>query len=151
MAPRPAMPVVPPATAPAPHVASLRTDRSLVMVVLLGLITFGIYPIIVLSEISTSVNTICSRYDARRTMHYCLLVFIVGPLTLGIGTLVWFNNISGRIGNELARRGQPRLLSATDYWMWGVLGALIVVGPFIYLHKLLTAMNALSADYNARG
>ena len=35
-----------------------------------------------------------------------------------------------------------------SFWGWGILGSLILVGPFIYTHKLLTAMNLLSADYN---
>lgn len=34
---------------------------------------------------------------------------------------------------------------------WCILGSLILVGPFIYTHKLLTAMNLLSADYNVNG
>ena len=32
-----------------------------------------------------------------------------------------------------------------------ILGSLIIVGPFIYTHKLLTSMNKLSEDYNAKG
>lgn len=143
--------MVPTAAPRAPYVVPLRTDRSLVKVILLGIVTLGIYTIVVMSEISTSVNTICSRYDGRRTMHYCLLLFIVGPLTLGIGSLVWYNNVSDRIGNELLRRAHPQLVTSTDFWLWSVLGSLIVVGPFIYMHKLLTAMNTLSADYNSRG
>lgn len=37
------------------------------------------------------------------------------------------------------------------FWLWGILGSLIAVGPFIYIYKLLHAMNDLSADYNVRG
>jgi len=40
---------------------------------------------------------------------------------------------------------------AGTFWGWGILGSLILVGPFIYTHKLLTAMNRLSADYNVNG
>ena len=29
------------------------------------------------------------------------------------------------------------MFNATDFWLWNILGSLIVVGPFIYVHKLL--------------
>lgn len=45
---------------------------------------------------------------------------------------------------------QPAVTAAT-YWLWNVLGVLIIVGPFIYMYKLLHAMNDLCADYNQRG
>lgn len=48
------------------------------------------------------------------------------------------------------REYQPAATAAT-YWLWNILGSLIIVGPFIYTYKLLHAMNDLCADYNARG
>ena len=41
--------------------------------------------------------------------------------------------------------------SAGSFWGWNVLGSLIVVGPFIYLHKMFKAMNLLAAHYNVNG
>ena len=38
------------------------------------MITFGIYGIVVMSGVSTDINTIASRYDGKKTMHYCLVV-----------------------------------------------------------------------------
>lgn len=84
-------------------------------------------------------------------MHYCLMFFLVGWVTLGIGWLVWYHRVSGRIGEEQAARGLPVTVTASTFWLWGILGSLIAVGPFIYIHKLLHAMNDLSADYNVRG
>lgn len=49
------------------------------------------------------------------------------------------------------RRGIAYDFDASTFWLWGVLGSLIVVGPFIYTHKLLKAMNLLAANYNIRG
>ncbi len=40
---------------------------------------------------------------------------------------------------------------ALSYWGWNVLGAWIVVGPFIYKYKLFKAMNLLSMHYNVNG
>lgn len=42
-------------------------------------------------------------------------------------------------------------LNAATYWLWNILGSLIIVGPFIYTYKLLHVKNDLCADYNARG
>lgn len=147
----------PVAPAPAPYQAStapvgqLKTNRSLLKIILLGIITIGIYPLVIYSGISTDINLIAGRYDGKKTMHFCLLVFLVGPITAEIATLVWFHRISARIGNELTRRGVAYTFSASDFWLWNVLGALIVVGPFIYAHKLCTAMNKLSEHYNTNG
>ena len=104
-----------------------------------------------MSAVSTDINTIASRYDGKKTMHFCLVLFIFSWLTCGIVPIVWFHNISGRIGNELRRRGINYSFGAGSFWGWDVLGSLIIVGPFIYAHKLFKAMNLLAADYNVKG
>ena len=129
----------------------LKTNRSLVKYILLSLITFGIYGLVVMSSISTDINYIASRYDSKKTMHFCLLAFIIGPLTFGIGILVWYHKISDRIGNELRRRNIDFKFDASTFWLWNILGSFIIVGPFIYFHRLFKAMNLLAADYNVRG
>ncbi len=135
---------------PAP-VAQLKTNRGWLKTILLGIITCGIYPLVLYSGISNDINVIASRYDGKKTMHYCLLVFVIAPITFGIGGIVWCHRISARIGNELKRRGIGYSFGAGSFWGWNVLGALIGVGPIIYLHKLCKAMNLLCKDFNARG
>lgn len=132
-------------------VIQLKTNRSLLKFILLSMITFGIYALVVMSGVSTDINTIASKYDGKKTMHFCLVAFIFSWLTLGIVPLVWSHKISNRIGAELTRRGINYSFSAGTFWGWGVLGALIVVGPFIYTHKLLKSMNLLCADFNQKG
>ena len=129
----------------------LKTNRSLLKFILLGIITFGIYPIFVMSVISTDINLVAGRADGKRTMHYCLVYFLFSWLTFGIVPLVWYHKLSARIGNELRRRGINYSFGAGTFWGWNILGAFIFVGPFIYTHKLLKAMNLLCADFNARG
>lgn len=132
-------------------VGQLKTKRGLLKYILLGLITFGIYPLVVMSSISSDINTIASRYDGKKTMHYCLIFFIFTGLTLGIAPIVWYHRISARIGNELQRRGINYSFGAGSFWGWNVLGTLIVVGPLVYIHKLCKAMNLLSEHYNVHG
>ncbi len=132
-------------------VKPLTTSRGLIKCILLSVITFGLYPLFMMSNISTEINTIATRYDGKKTMHYCLIVFVLSWLTFGIAPIVWEHRISNRIGNELMRRRIPYNFDASTFWLWNVLGSLIVIGPFIYLHKLLRAMNLLCGDYNVNG
>lgn len=132
-------------------VAQLKTNRGLVKFILLTLITFGIYAIVYFSSISDDINIIASRYDGRKTMHFCLVAFLVGPITLGIGDIVWYHKISARIGSELNRRGINYNFGASTFWLWNVLGCLILIGPFVYIHKLSKAFNLLAEDFNING
>ena len=129
----------------------LDTNRGLVKYILLSLITFGIYGIVVMSQISTDINTIASRNDGKKTMHYCLMLFIFSWLTFGIYPLIWYHKLSERIGEQLRQRGIGYSFGAGTFWGWNVLGILILVGPIVYMSKLLKSMNYLCADYNRRG
>jgi hypothetical protein len=113
-----------------------------------SILTFGIYAIVILSRISVDINRLASPYDRRKTMHFCLLFFLVDPLTLGIAGLVWYTHLCQRIHSELVRRKIRYSFYACDFWFWNILGSLIVVGPFIFCHKLFKAMNLLGDDYN---
>ncbi len=134
-----------------PPARRLKTNRKLWKYILLDFVTFGIYSIVFFSNISTSINTAASRYDGRKTMHFCLVLFVFSWLTLGIVPLIWFSRMSRRIGNELQRRGIQYGFGASTFWLWDILGSLIVCGPFIYIHKLAKAMNLVCENYNMRG
>ena len=129
----------------------LKTNKGLLKTILLSIITFGIYPLVIMSVISNDINVVASRYDGKKTMHFCLLAFIVAPITLGIGAIVWYHRISNRIGDELKRRGIGYSFSAADFWLWNVLGSLIAIGPLVYLYKMFKAVNLMNADYNTNG
>jgi len=132
-------------------VGQLKANRGLLKFILLSIVTLGIYSIVFYSGISNDINVIASRYDGKKTMHFALLLFIIGPITLGIGYIVWFHKISNRIGVELTRRGVGYSFSAGTYWLWNVLGACIVIGPLVYLYKMCAATNQLAEHYNMNG
>ena len=132
-------------------VGKLKTNKGLIKYILLSIITFGIYGLVVMSSLSNDINIVASRYDGKKTMHYCLLYFIVAPITLGIAGIVWFHKISNRMGKELKRRNIAYDFSCADFWLWNVVGSIIVIGPFIYFHKLFKAANLICADYNVKG
>ena len=129
----------------------LKTNRGLLKFLLLSLITFGIYGIVVQSSVSTDINLIATKYDGKKTMHYCLVYFLFSWLTLGIVPLVWYHRLSNRIGKELNRRNINYIFNACSFWGWYILGSFIIVGPFIYMHKILKSMNLLAENYNSKG
>ena len=85
----------------------------------------------------------------------CIFVgyfFVFSWLTLGIAELIWYHRISSRIGMELIRRRIPYSFGTGTFWGWGFFGALLLgIGPLVYIHKLMHAMNYLAADYNRVG
>jgi hypothetical protein len=127
----------------------LPTNRGLLKMALLGPITLGIYPLIVLCKISSEINKV-ARNDRKNTMHF-LLMLLLSPITLGIFTLIWYHNLCSRIGDELKRRNIPYNFGASDFWLWCILGALIGVGPLVFIHKFMHAMNHLNGSYNQYG
>lgn len=129
----------------------LKTNRSLLRCILLSFVTFGIYSLVFYSALGEDLNIVASKRDGKKTMHYCLLTFIIAPITLYIGAVVWFHKISNRIGDEARARGINTNFSAGSFWLWNTLGVLIVVGPLIYVHQLCKTMNAICEDYNAKG
>ena len=135
--------------APMPPERMLKTNRSLGLFVLLSIVTFGIYAIVVHYEMTESMNAI-TRRTGKPFLNF-ILVLLLSAVTFGIYFYVWNHMFSDRADDESRRRGLFPAVKATDFWLWGVLGSLIIVGPFVYLHKLFTAMNALSVNYNQYG
>ena len=89
-----------------------------------------------------------------RTQRGLLKYVLLGLVTFSIYDIWQMSEVGetlNLIGEEQAARGLPVTVTASTFWLWGILGSLIAVGPFIYIYKLLHAMNDLSADYNVRG
>lgn len=138
-------------TAPVAPASKLKTNRGLLKYILLSLVTFGIYGLVVMSDVSTDINLIASRHDGKKTHHFLLMTFVFSWLTLGICYFTWYHKISNRIGAELKRRNISYSFGAGSFWGWNLLGLFILVGPLVYMHKLFKAMNLLSEHYNVNG
>lgn len=129
---------------------TLPTERALWKMILFGILTLGIYNLVIFCRITEEINIIASRYDGKRTVHYLGMTMLAG-ITLGIYRLVWYHAFTDRIHKELQRRNLEVSFSVADFWLWNVLGALILIGPFIYQYKLMKAMNQLCISYNYYG
>ena len=124
--------------------------RGLGKMFFLGILTLGIYPVVIWSRMVTELNILASRHDGRRTMPYFAMATLA-PVTLGIYVFVWMHKFCNRIEGELLRRDLGYRFGAKDFWLWNILGSLILVGPFVFVHKLTKAMNQLNADFNKNG
>ena len=113
-------------------------ERSLLKMIFLGLITFGIYPLVIYSRISTEINMVASRHDGERTMHY-LFMCMLAPLTLFIYPFIWIHNLCNRIGDELDRRSIRYRFRAMHFWLWNFLYSILLIlaetaaGVILYL------------------
>ena len=126
----------------------LKTDWCTWKFIVLSIVTVGIYYIIAMTKISKDVHTAAYGNDRKATMPYWLVCLFFSWLTAGLALLFWYPRISSRIADDLAWRGIENSFGAKDFWLWGFLGSIIVVGPFIYQHKLLKAVNKLCDAYN---
>ena len=131
-------------------VIQLPTRRSLAKMFFLGILTLGIYPTVIWFRIVTEMNIAASRYDGERTIS-CVGAAALAAITLGVYPFIWIHGFCHRIGGELRRRGLPYEFGASTFWLWNVLGSLILVGPFIFTHKLMKSMNLINGDFNVNG
>ena len=107
-----------------PSKLQLPVRRSLVKMIFLGIITLGIYPMVIWSRLASEVNLVASRYDGERSMPFFGMLMLT-PVTLGIHSLVWMNKLCRRIGNELQRRSITYTFSAQDFWLWAFLPGIL--------------------------
>lgn len=160
----------------------LPVKRGLGKMIFLGILTLGIYPMVIWSRLVGEVNMAASRYDGERSMSFFGMLMLA-PITLGIHTLVWFHKLCRRIGAELERRNIAYIFGARDFWIWNFLlaflfeicvgaacalyvtgfrtygiiwallaaGLLALAGPFVFIHKLMKAMNHLNENFNTNG
>ena len=98
--------------------------RSLLKMIFLGLITCGIYNVVVMSRIAEEVNMVASKHDGKRTQQF-FWMYVLTCLTFGIYAFVWMHGLCNRIGGELKRRGLSYKFGAFDFWLWNFLVSLV--------------------------
>ncbi len=124
----------------------IREDRSLIILVLLSIVTCGIYSYWNIYSIAQDMNTMCD--DDQNTdglLVYILLSFI----TCGFYSLYWEYKIGDRIAANAPRFGISVMENGTTILMWRVLGLLLcVIGTYYGEYLLLKNINVLAHAYN---
>ena len=125
----------------------LKTNRSMWKLMILSILTLGIYTIFFFQPLSYDLDRVDPKRERDKTMNF-LLVYILSIFTFSIIMDFWHYHIAGRIEEALSRRKIDYDFSTGDFWKWFFFGSLSIIGPFVYFHKLCTAMNLLCQSYN---
>ncbi len=129
------------------YTGPLKTDRSLVLYILLGILTCGIYQLYVFYTIMRDVNVACDG-DGRHTPG--LLEFILfGILTCGIYDLYWLYSVGNRLADNAPRYGLHFQENGTTLLLWMLIGSLLCfIGNYVGIYFLLNNVNAICSAYN---
>ncbi len=127
----------------------MKTDRNMWLLILLNMVTCGIYGIIFWYKYAEDVNVVCKQ-DGKTTMNYFLMLLLT-MLTCGIYGFIWQYQVLERVYQAGARYQVNTKMTGGMYLLWTLLGSCIVVGPFIALNGLCEDMNNICAQYNRYG
>lgn len=128
----------------------LKTNYRWWKMFLLGIITLGIYPLIMNEQMVHDLNITASRYDGRKTLSPMLADFLA-VITLFVFYFVYENKYANRLGRELRRRGINYKISAGYFWLLNVLFCFTIVCPLIYYHRKIKATNLINKHFNEYG
>lgn len=117
----------------------IKTNRSVIVFILLSLFTLGIYSLFFWSRYARDVNTICEG-DGRHT-HGILVVIILSVFTLGIYWYIWCFGMQNRLRYNAERYGAGAVSGGGTVVLWQIFGFLLfglggLIGTFIQIDSL---------------
>lgn len=125
----------------------LVTNRNMWKLMILNILTLGIYSIFFFIPFSFDLDKVDPKREREKTMNF-FVAYILSLFTFSIVITIWHYHIAKRVEEALAFRKIDYDFSTRDFWKWYFFGSFIIVGPFIYFHKLCSAMNLLCWSYN---
>ena len=125
----------------------VKTDRSLLMYIILSIVTCGIYSWYFIYSLARDVNIMC-REDGQKTG--VLLAFILlSIITCGFYALYWMYSLGNRLAANGPRYGMNFQENGTTVLLWYLVGAFLCgIGPYVAMHILIKNSNALGVAYN---
>ena len=156
--PPPVPPVQPVLTPPPPPVYvggyvtshKMVSNRALWKMILLGLITLGIYPVIAKDKMIHELNIAAFKHDGLITLSPVALTPLFA-LTFFIYYFVYNHQYVARLRTELRYRGIFYSVGPAHFWLLNVLFGFTIVCPLIYSHKVIKAHNLINDHYNRVG
>lgn len=130
-------------------VMHMKTDRSIVMYILLTLVTCGIYGWYFIYCLARDVNTVCAG-DGKNTSGlgmYILLSFV----TCGIYPIIWMYGLGNRLAANAPRYGMSFQENGSTVLLWYLVGMLLCgIGPLVAMNIVINNTNSLCTAYNIR-
>ena len=125
----------------------LKSDRSLLVVILLSIVTCGIYAYYFIYTVARDVNVACAG-DGKETAG--LIKFILlSMITCGIYSIYWYYALGDRLHENAPRYGMQFTETGTTVILWLLIGSIVCgIGSFIAMHIIIKNVNAICAGYN---
>lgn len=128
-----------------------KEDRSFLMLILLSIVTCGIYGIIFYWNLFQDINVVCrpkENDDSQQSPNY-LIAFLLSIITCGIYFYYWYY----KQGNRMQRVGHEYGIvieeNGTTYLLWALLGTLLFgIGPLVVMYLIIKNVNRLSVCFN---
>lgn len=118
-------------------------QRNFWMVLLLSVITCGIYGFYYIYTMTRDLNQIIGeqKFDPA-------LAVLLSIVTCGIFTYIWYYQYGNNI-QEVAQANQIKVYeNGTSYLLWMILGSFIIVGPLIAEYLFICNFNKVAEAYN---
>lgn len=121
--------------------------REFWMVLLLSIVTCGIYTYIYLYQMTRDLNQMAGPDDKTVEPGMVVLLSIV---TCGIYTWYWYYQMGNRMQNMGNANNVLVEENGTTYLLWILLGSLLAgIGSFIAMYLFIKNFNRLADAYNA--
>lgn len=125
----------------------IKTDRSIVMYIILTIITLGIYGYYFIYKLAQDVNEMC-KDDGQKTgglVAFILLSFV----TCGLYAYYWYYQVANRLQANAPKYGITVTESGSTILLWCLIGLLVCgIGPLVAMHLIIKNTNAMAAAYN---
>lgn len=125
----------------------IKDNRGLLKLILLSVVTLGIYSFYFVYKMAQDMNTMCEDDDEKTggLVAYILLCII----TLGIYSLIWYYKIANRVYINAPRYGFSVAEKGSNYLLWTILGGFTFgIGALYAQHTVLKNVNSLARAYN---
>ncbi len=125
----------------------LKEDYCWWKVVLLNILTIGLYGFAVFLQIPDDLERVSINKTRSKLLNY-FYVWLASGITGGIIGLYWGHSLATRIEELLDERKMDSICTPGDFWKWYFFGQLILIGPWVFWHKFFKALNLLNHTYN---
>jgi drug/metabolite transporter (DMT)-like permease len=119
------------------------------MLIILSIVTLGIYGIVFWWGYVKDINRVC--HDGEDSPNY-IVVLLLSFITCGIYSLYWHYKQGNRLQAAAPQYNLSFQENGTSVLLWMVLGSCLCgVGAFVAMYILIKNLNAIGMVYNTQG
>lgn len=125
----------------------MKTNRSIIVLILLSILTCGIYPLFFWYSYVKDVNRMCAG-DGKNT-NGILMFFLLSLITFGIYAIVWQYGMQNRLRDNASKYNAGLIKGGGTVLCWSIFGSLLFgIGPLVALYIQIDSINRLAYGYN---